>query len=109
MSVVTNILILPEYTPDDVAVALREGFRDRGGRTVNFADLAEYASGVHDAADHWSGGKVPECEVWACAANHCDITEIIDWLKTLPWTDPVDIVWKSEQVHWRHESLAVRV
>lgn len=93
MSYVTNVLVLTRHTPGELRPIMEAGYQDVSGRRVQFADIAAYHGRVHSPSEHWAGGKLPEADVWALAANYLDFDALLAWLRTvwLPSTCMPDV------------------
>lgn len=96
MSYVTTVVIFAEYVGDDLGKRLAEGYEQRDGRRVNFADLTAYDDrGEHSPAYMWAGSKFAEADVFGGAFNHLSVDEMLEWLRGLPWARRAAVVWES--------------
>ena len=46
---------------------------------------------ISDHATRWGGGTYPECNLWAGALNHADLTAVREKVASLPWRYPAAV------------------
>lgn len=89
MSWVANVMVSVGFEDRATVEALSEWLRSEAPRrkqpdVSGVGDLKP----ITDRDSRWGGWKWPECEVWAGALNHADLTAVRQRIAEAPWRQP---------------------
>lgn len=107
MSHVANVMISVEPDDRSAVEALSRWLQTSAPRRGLGPDAVGWVGSLNETTGGdtlWGGGKYPECDVYAGALNHADLSGLIAQVERIPWRQPEFVqllVMDQEQSYFR--------